>query len=128
MEKISTQIPKFLLCLTCFFAFSVGGFSQNKSEFVKKVPTSKQVKVDKPVSSKTDPSAFPKYVNTGDAQADRDRYKQAKLDWIARNPQKYEEMKPRPKTEISRSDFERLPQARQKQIESRPDRYKIKED
>ena len=37
-------------------------------------------------------STFPKYVDTGNPEKDRDTYKVAKAEWIKNNPEKYKAM------------------------------------
>lgn len=129
MEKISTQIPKLLLSLVCLFVFYSGGFSQNKADLVQKTPKPKQATFTTPaLSQKSGPNDLPKYVDTGNPQADRDRYKQAKMAWIAKNPNRYAQMQKPPVSNLRRSDFEKLPEARQKQVLAHPERYKIVED
>jgi len=74
------------------------------------------------------PAGFPKYIDTGHPETDRQNYSQAKQLWINNNPDKYNELfnknKDQPE-QIPGTEFQKMPVERQQHILNNPDKYQV---
>lgn len=73
------------------------------------------------------PNDYPKYVDTGNAQQDQQRYDTAKQAWIAANPNAYAKLNARNKQLIDKQEFEQMPAEKRQHILQNPDLYFIGE-
>ncbi|MFH1321908.1 MAG: hypothetical protein ABII90_14810 [Bacteroidota bacterium] len=72
------------------------------------------------------PPGFPRYVDTGSPEDDQNKYAKAKEQWIHDNPEKYKELFNDNKVKtIPYKEFIKMPEEKQNQIKSNPDKYKI---
>lgn len=75
------------------------------------------------------PNDFPQYEDTGNGQADAERYNAAKAAWIAKNPERYQALQgqnPGPAL-ISKQEFDAMPAEKQQNILAHPELYKVQE-
>jgi hypothetical protein len=146
MSKLTTK----LLIFVSFFFVSTVGFSQEGN--IKKSTTFDAKSGKQPVKAKKAntvdaqkkspekpgtksvnagkdfPADFPKFVNTGNADADNEKYRIAKEEWVAKNPERYEALKnSSPKVKVlSKEEFNKLPAEKQKVILENPTKYQVK--
>lgn len=74
------------------------------------------------------PNDYPKYVDTGNAQQDQQKYDIAKQTWIATHTQAYENTNVRNKQLIDKQEFEQMPAEKQQHILQNPNLYFIGEE
>ncbi len=89
------------------------------------LPTETPIQPNDPIQQFAD---FPKYIDTGNAQADNARYDAAKKAWIAAHPQEYINLNQAgaPKKHIiDKQELERMPLDKRQQIVQNPDLFII---
>ena len=72
------------------------------------------------------PQDFPKYINTGNPDADQNRYAEEKQNWIGHNPDLYKKISgDNNRRIILKQEFDQMPDGKKKIIKENPDKYII---
>ncbi len=110
--KIDKKIFCSIFFIVLFTSYTEAQVSENaKSEISSKSP---------------EKSSIPVFVNTGNQELDNKTYLEVKNAWIKANPEEYRKILNNKPIEVSKIEFDKMPNEKQNEIKNHPEKYILK--
>ncbi|HLP10967.1 MAG TPA: hypothetical protein VK177_03485 [Flavobacteriales bacterium] len=122
-----SNLTKALTLFTFLFIFCLNANAQQYDKMKVRPKPQTAIKKEK-AAEVVVPADFPKYVDTGNPEADANSFRAAKEQWYALHPAEAQKINGEAKSQvITKTEFDKLPAEKQQAILNNPSRFKIVE-